>query len=160
MVGNEKTRLVGKSCSIFADFLLIKRPALHFKELLGIPIEHNRVDVTGAVHDADDNQVLVRHAEVGAIFAERVHAQARPQPVSGNAGHADAGQPVQIGDKSGDEPLGGLGAVGGDVIVDAVQISAGRIGDDEFAAWNGCGLLERTAAYGERRVGARLVRAG
>lgn len=160
MFGNEKKGIGGKWCSIFADFLRIESTMIYCKELLGIPVEHNRVDVTGTVHDADDNKVLVRHAEVGAIFAERVHAQARPQPVSGNARHADAGQAVQIGDKSRDEPLGGVGAVGGDVIVDAVQISAGRIGDDEFAAWNGCGLLERAAAYGERRVGARQVRAG
>lgn len=160
MFDNEKTGIDGKSCRIFADFLLIKQSALHFKDLLGIPVEHDRVNVTGTVHDADDNQVLVRRAEVSAICAERMHAQARPQPVSGNARHADTGHAVQIGDEPGDEPLGGLGAVGGNVIVDAVQISAGRIGDDEFAAWNGCGLLERDAAYGGCRVAASPVRAG
>ncbi len=45
---------------------------------LGLAVENDRVDVAGTVHDADNNQVLVRHPEIRAIRAERVPAQARP----------------------------------------------------------------------------------
>lgn len=102
--------------------------------------------------------MLVRDPEVRAICAERVHTQARPQPIAGNSRDANTGDPVQVGDEPGDEALGGLVTVGSYVVVDAVEISAGRIGDDECAALDGCGLLVGAAVYGEGRAGASRVR--
>lgn len=97
------------------------------------------------MQDAEHNQAVILDAEVSAILAERVHAQAWPEPIAGNAGNAEASGAVEVGDEPGDEPLGGLRTICRNIIVDAVEIGAGRISDDEFAALDDCDLLERVA---------------
>lgn len=101
------------------------------------------------------NELSVIDAEVDAILIKGMHPETWTQPVAGRTGHAGTGNAVQVLDEALDKALGGLGAVLGDVVVDAVEIGLGRIGDDERAALNDCGPPLVGAAYVKDRVAAR-----
>lgn len=102
-------------------------------------VKYDRIDVAGTVQDAQDNQLAVFDAEISAIVADHVEPQTRSNPLAGGPGHAKISDTGKIVDDMPHETGGGFGVVGGNVIVDRVQVVASRIGDDELAAFDGTG---------------------
>lgn len=96
-----------------------------------IATEYDGVDITRAVEYPQDDEPIVGNAEIGAILSKRMHAQAWPDPIAGNTCEAVAGDPMHVGDEGGDEPLGSLRAVAGNVVVDAIEVGARRLGQNE-----------------------------
>ena len=93
-------------------------------------VEGDGVNLAGAIEDANHGQAIWIGAKIGAIFAIDVRPEAGLDPLTGSANVADAGDAVKIGDDGMNESFSLNGAIGGDMIIDVIKISLGRIRDN------------------------------
>lgn len=89
------------------------------------------------MHDADDNERVVGHTEVSAIPSKDMKLEPWPNPVACDARDAEFSDAGKVGDKLADELFSCRWTAVGDVVVDAVEIEAGSVGDDELARLDG-----------------------
>lgn len=107
------------------------------KYLLGNRLENDRIEIAGATHDTEHDEIAIVGAEIGAEVAVNVKSESGPDPASVDAGIAEAGDAVQVGKQLGGEALGGDRTVGGNIVIDVVEVGLGRIGQNEGAGVNG-----------------------
>lgn len=99
-------------------------------------LKNNRVDVSGAMKHAENHEPPFFDAEVSAIISVHMQAQARPDPIAGHASVSDTRDPDEIGDQRRDKAISGDGIVGGDVIVDAIEVRQRGSGQYECTGLN------------------------
>ena len=91
------------------------------------------------MHNANDDEMRIIDAKICAMLAMDRQPKPWPDPITDGSGHSEAGDAVEIADHPLDETTGCSGVVGGNVIINAVEVCLGRIGDDERTAFDGCG---------------------
>jgi hypothetical protein len=88
------------------------------------------------MNDPHNHERVSSNPKINRIILEQVSTQPWSDPVSRHTRTAGSRYFVEIGVEAGDEPRGIGGAVGGNVVVDAVKIGFGRLGQREKAAGN------------------------
>jgi hypothetical protein len=93
--------------------------------------------IAGSVDDPDEDEMFLLDTEVCAIVSERMHAQALTYRVPFYPSHTTLGHAVYVAQQFLDEPFCRWLTIGSNVVVDAIEVIAGQIGDDECPALDG-----------------------
>lgn len=81
--------------------------------------------------------MVIRNPEISAILPIHMQAQTRPDPITGSPGHPKIGNPGKVADHRCYKLVGSREAFHCDVIIDAVDVVAGEVSEDERAAFDG-----------------------